>query len=446
MIQHSSQTEGRVLVIADLDRLGRIVKDCLSPHPVGGVDNYLAGIAEIPKAPTRAILVGYDTACRNPPAAMAAIKATAGDDVPVVFCCEPAHENIGMSLMEHGADDYVIFPPEPHELKQALRMQPDNDRPLPTAPLIEPVAPSVEELVHLADLLPRLTNRDRRALDAMAALLCAALNAESAAVVIGERTGHSGRHKLNDDEATLTEPITLGQQTVGRILVGDGIHGDYTEADGVKLRHYGVLLGRLLDGARRTHRWRKLALTDDLTSLPNRRRLTQFLDEKLTWAKRQEATVTILLFDIDDFKRYNDSYGHDAGDEILKDVGRLFLQCSRDTDLVARYGGDEFVVVFWDPKGPRTAGSQHPQRVIDVLRRFRSALKAHSFPRLGPEARGCLTISGGIAHYPFQARTSAAILEAADQALLQAKEAGKNRFWIIGGGDLDWADVDPLLR
>lgn len=446
MTQSSSQTTGRILVIADLDRLGPIVRDCLSPYPVGGVDNYLAGIAEITKTPTRAVLVGYDAACRNPPAAMAAIKATAGNDVPVVFCCDPAHENIGLSLLEHGADDYVIFPPEARELKQALRMQPDNDRQLATEPSSIPVAPSVEELVHLADLLPRLTNRDPRALDAMAALVCTALNAENTAVVIGERTGHCGRHKLNGDEATLTEPITLGRQRIGRILIGDAVRGEYTEADGVKLRHYGILLGRLLEGARRAQRWRKLALTDDLTSLPNRRRLTQFLDEKLIWAKREEATVTVLLFDIDDFKRYNDSYGHDAGDEILKEVGRLFVKCSRDTDLVARYGGDEFVVVFWDPKGPRTAGSQHPQRVIDILRRFRSALKAHSFPRLGPEARGCLTISGGIAHYPYQARSSAAILEAADQALLQAKEAGKNRFWIIGGGDLDWADADPLTR
>jgi len=446
MNRSSSQITERILVIADLDRLGPIVQGCLAPHPVGGVDSYLAGIAEMTKAPTRAVLVGYDSACRNPPAAMAAIKATAGSDVPVVFCCEPAHENIGLSLLEHGADDYVIFPPEPRELKQALRMKPDHDRPISTGPSSAPVAPSAEELVHLADLLPRLTHRDPRSIDAMAALVCAALNAENAVVVVGERIGHSGRQKLNDDEAVMTEPITLGGARIGRILVGDAVRGEYTQVDGIKLRHYGVLLGRLLEGARRAHRWRKLALTDDLTSLPNRRRLIQFLDEKIAWAEREVATVTVLLFDIDDFKRYNDSYGHDAGDEILKEVGRLFVQCSRDTDLVARYGGDEFVVVFWDPKGPRTAGSQHPQRVIDVLRRFRSVLKAHSFQRLGPEARGCLTISGGIAHYPYQARTSAAILEAADQALLQAKEAGKNRFWVIGGGDLDWADVDPLLR
>ena len=438
------ESPGRLLVIADLDRLDPIVRECFSPHPIGSADSYLAGIAEIARAQTRAVLVGCDDACRNPQAAMAAIKAAAGADVPVVFCCEPAHEHLGQSLLECGADDYVIFPPEPQELERALKIARTKPKEgwVRTPPAASP-SPSVEELAHLADLLPRLTNRDRRALDAMAVLVCTAIHAEKAVVVIGGRAGRSGRDEINGDEAVLVEPITLGEQRIGQIRVGQSIAGQYTEEDSVKLRHYGILLGRLLEGAQRAQRWRKLALTDDLTALPNRRRLMRFLEEKIHWARREQATVTVLLFDIDDFKRYNDSYGHDAGDEILQDVGRLFVQCSRESDMVARYGGDEFVVVFWDPKGPRSAGSHHPQRVIDVLQRFRKALRAHTFPRLGPEARGCLTISGGISHFPGQAGRSAQLIEAADRALLQAKEAGKNRFWVVGGGDLDWVEPPP---
>ena len=180
-----------------------------------------------------------------------------------------------------------------------------------------------------------------------------------------------------------------GQQRIGQILVGDAVRGEYTEADGIKLRHYGVLLGRLLEGARRAHRWRKLALTDDLTSLPNRRRLIQFLDEKLTWAKREEATVTVLLFDIDDFKRYNDTLGHPAGDKLLNRVGRQLSHLVRDGDTVARIGGDEFVILLPE--------IEEPEEAIGVAGR---TLKRISRRRtlLGQEI--VVTTSIGISLYP----------------------------------------------
>ncbi|MCG8405990.1 MAG: GGDEF domain-containing protein [Phycisphaerales bacterium] len=426
----------RLLVITDLDRLGPIVRDCFAPNPISGVRSYLAGIAELPRSPTRAVLVGYDDQCRNPEAAISAIKEAAGETVPVVFCCEPAYEYIGRRLLQHGADDYVIFPPEAVDLERALRMPSrETQRRWLETPLTAPI-PSAEELAGLADLLPRLADDDPMVLDAMAALVCGALSAEVVTVSVDWKLGRAGRQDLDGDEAILVEPITRGEQRVGQIRVGKRLTGSFTHEDTAKLRHYGVLFGRLLEGARRTDQWRQLALTDDLTGLPNRRRLMQFLDEKIAWAERENATVTVLLFDIDDFKRYNDSYGHEAGDEILTEVGRLFVQCSRKDDMVARLGGDEFVVVFWDPEGPRTVGSQHPEQVIDVLQRFRKALKGHRFTRLGPEATGRLTISGGIAHYPWQATKCMELIEAADRALFQAKEAGKDRFWIVGEGGI----------
>ena len=196
------------------------------------------------------------------------------------------------------------------------------------------------------------------------------------------------------------------------------------------------MLGRLLESAAQARGWREMAHTDDMTQLPNRRRLMAFLEETLSIAEKNRSTVTVLVFDIDDFKRYNDRYGHDAGDQILRDIGRLFIQCSREQDLVARYGGDEFVVVFWDAEGPRTVGSHHPKEVIRVVERFREEIKKHTFTRLGPEATGCLTLSGGLAQFPWQGRTGEQLIEAADKALLQAQQAGKNRFWLIGSGDV----------
>lgn len=441
MTQSVVENSARLLVITDLDRLGPIVRDFFAPNPISGVRSYLAGIAELPRAPTRAVLVGYDDQCRNPEAALAAIKQAAGDDVPVVFCCEPAYEHIGRRLLDHGVDDYVIFPPEAVDLERALCMPSrETQRQWLEAPQATPI-PSAEELAGLADLLPRLADNDPTTLDAMAALVCGALSAETVTVSIDWKLGRAGRRDPDGSEAVLVEPITRGEQRAGQIRVGKPLGGGFTHEDTIKLRHYGVLFGRLLDGARRTDQWRQLALTDDLTGLPNRRRLIQFLEEKLAWAQRDNATVTVLIFDIDDFKRYNDSYGHDAGDEILTEVGRLFVQCSRKDDMVARFGGDEFVVVFWDSEGPRKIGSHHPEQVIDVLQRFRKALKEHTFTRLGPEATGCLTISGGLAHYPWQANNSMDLIEAADRALLQAKEAGKDRFWIVGSGDVTGPDA-----
>jgi diguanylate cyclase (GGDEF)-like protein len=434
-------------VVADLDRLGPIVKKCFAPQPIIGVRSYLAGIAEIRHAPTRAILVGYDPHCRKPEAALAAMKAVAGG-VPVVFCCDPAYEHLGRRLVGQGVDDYLIFPPESAELEQSLGIPGKRtQRRWLDAPAMPPT-PSAEELARLADVMPRLAAGDPGTLDALAALVCAALNAEHALILIDGRTGHAARESATRAgretparaapaaadrfNAIIVEPITDETQRVGQIRLGRSLAGGYTHEDTLKLRHYGVLFGRMLAGCRRAEEWRRLALTDDLTGLANRRRLLEFLDEKLPLAGLAHSTVTVLYFDIDDFKRYNDAYGHDAGDEILRDIGRLFVKCSRENDLVARYGGDEFIVVFWEAEAPRTPGSRHPAGVHDVVMRFREALRKHTFKRLGPEATGCLTISGGIAHFPWDARTAAELIETADRALLQAKAAGKNRFYIVG--------------
>jgi len=424
----------RLLVVTDLDRLGPIVRDCFAPNPIVGVRSYLSGVVEISRAPTRAILVGHDPACRRIEAAVRALKDVAGG-APVVFCCEPAYENVGRLLLDHGADDYVIFPPEPIDLERALRMPSrQTQQRWIESPIIAPV-PTAEELARLADLLPRLSNCDAAALDAMATLVCTALDAEGVSVSYEGRIGRCGRGDAVADRPALIEPIVEADQRVGQIRVDKSRRGGFTHEDSAKLRHYGVLLARLLESAKRSGEWRKLAQTDDLTGLPNRRRLMQFLGDKLAQAERNRWTLTVLYFDIDDFKRYNDEYGHDAGDEILCDIGKLFVQCTRETDMVARYGGDEFVVVFWDPEGPRTVGSRHPERVVQIVERFRAALKKHTFSRLGVEATGCLTISGGIAHYPWDAQNAADLIETADKALLQAKEAGKNRFWVIGNNE-----------
>lgn len=171
---------------------------------------------------------------------------------------------------------------------------------------------------------------------------------------------------------------------------------------------------------------RKLAMTDELTGVWNRRYFQRFLERRLQEAASERQQVTLLVFDIDDFKSYNDRFGHPAGDEILRETARLIQTLVRDHDVVARIGGDEFAVVFWDKGEPRHLGSQHPDNVIAIARRFQKAICEHKFPKLGKEAVGQLTVSGGLAGFPWDGRTPEELIAQADTMALQSKRNGKN--------------------
>ncbi len=196
----------------------------------------------------------------------------------------------------------------------------------------------------------------------------------------------------------------------------------------------------------RIDRLEKLATEDDLTGLKNRRYLWEFAKQIITRAKKENGRVTVLVFDIDDFKHYNDVYGHAAGDEVLKQAATLIRRCCRKHDVVGRMGGDEFAVVFWDdPKITQSTSSDerrssavdHPGEVIFIAKRFRREIEKTDLRFLGPEGKGVLTISGGLASLNRQGLTIEEIFEKADQALLEAKRNGKNRIYLVGGPQND---------
>lgn len=170
----------------------------------------------------------------------------------------------------------------------------------------------------------------------------------------------------------------------------------------------------------------ELAMRDELTGLWNRRYFNTFLKDSIANAENLRSQVTLLLFDIDDFKLYNDTYGHSAGDEILEGIGRLMQSVVRDHDVVARIGGDEFGVIFWDAEQPRRPNSRHPQDVLQAAKRFQQAVCSHRFPKLLNQAMGTLTISGGLASFPWDGRTPQELMERADAMALTSKRQGKN--------------------
>ncbi len=197
-----------------------------------------------------------------------------------------------------------------------------------------------------------------------------------------------------------------------------------------------VSTSELADGARWLSYWmalieqhlqlKRAAFEDSLTESWNRRYFDQYLPRALEQARIDRRDLTLLLFDIDDFKTYNDEFGHAAGDEILRETVKLLKSVIRPTDLVCRIGGDEFVVIFDEPKGPRTTTSRHPSSISAIAARFQRQIVEHRFPKLGPEALGTLTISGGMATYPWDGHDAVSLLERADQLALQSKGAGKN--------------------
>lgn len=191
-----------------------------------------------------------------------------------------------------------------------------------------------------------------------------------------------------------------------------------------------------------------LVLQDDLTGLKNRRYLRLFLPAILEEAKSNGFQVTLLLFDIDDFKHYNDMYGHSVGDRVLRQTAALIRRCCRTQDVVVRLGGDEFAVIFWDrscTKGDETDAKEeperrachdHPREAFFMAERFRREMSTASFDVLGPKGKGSLTISGGLASYPHDAATAEILFDRADQAMLEAKRSGKNRLSLVGHSDI----------
>lgn len=158
--------------------------------------------------------------------------------------------------------------------------------------------------------------------------------------------------------------------------------------------------------------------TDPLTGLANRRHLMERFATELDRAEAYGAKLSVVILDVDHFKRFNDTNGHQAGDACLRTVARVFDNVTRGSDIVARYGGEEFVVVTVDADRRQAVG--HAERI-------RTAISKVAIPGARTQPGGALTVSAGVASYPEDGTTIEALIAAADAALYRAKQAGRNR-------------------
>ena len=250
---------------------------------------------------------------------------------------------------------------------------------------------------------------------------------EALAHMVRERLGCQGRW-VDSAVVASADAVLLEMPAAGRTLVSQSAPG----AAAAGLETLQQCLPALLENSQRIESLHRLAITDHLTGAYNRRYFYHLTDNILLRARQKGFRVTLLLFDIDDFKQYNQQYGHAGGDEILREIAMLMKRTSRSHDVVARIGGDEFAILFWDNEPPRSSDSKPLEEAVALADRFRQAVSNHLFPNLGPEAQGRLTISGGLASFPSGGDTCRQLLRTADQALRAAKRSGKNAIHLIG--------------
>jgi diguanylate cyclase (GGDEF)-like protein len=168
---------------------------------------------------------------------------------------------------------------------------------------------------------------------------------------------------------------------------------------------------------------RNLSIRDPLTGLFNRRYMEESLEQELLKAKRYGRSLGIIMLDIDHFKRFNDTYGHEAGDLVLRELGVFLQNHIRMTDIPCRYGGEEFALIL--PEADMELTQQRAEQVRQGVAAIRVKLQGQTL--------ASITVSEGVAVYPGNGPTGQDVLRAADEALYRAKLMGRNHVAIAEG-------------
>lgn len=161
----------------------------------------------------------------------------------------------------------------------------------------------------------------------------------------------------------------------------------------------------------------EMSIRDYMTGLYNRRYMEEMLSKVLANAKRKESSVGIIMFDIDYFKNFNDTYGHEMGDLILKKIGESLKEEFREGDILCRFGGEEFLIILIDSSEKTT--SKRAENLREDVQNLRVSVGSQELKQL--------TISLGVATFPENGVTEKELFQAVDKALYQAKERGRNR-------------------
>jgi diguanylate cyclase (GGDEF)-like protein len=212
--------------------------------------------------------------------------------------------------------------------------------------------------------------------------------------------------------ALIARPLRRLTSAAAQVSAGD-LPVELPAGGGGEVGYLTQVFNTMITSLRKHHdELERLSTTDTLTGLSNRRHLMNFMVQEIERAKRADRPFSVLMLDVDHFKKYNDTHGHQAGDEVLARVGTVLRNSIRPYDCAARYGGEEFLVVL-------SGTSLEP--ATESAERIRKQVRAERF-----EAES-VTISIGVAEYPSHGDTAKAVIGLADAALYEAKRAGRDR-------------------
>jgi diguanylate cyclase (GGDEF)-like protein len=376
----------------------------IEPASVRVVEGYLAALGEAAvRQPT--VVIGRVDGLGAEAGAVAEGIRQLSPSVRLWLLAKPEQLRAAHEAVQAGFDDYLLEPVQPRALDRVFDIK--REMPSRVAPMPDPRnAPDAREL----RLFDRILTREPNIHDGLLQLL--ADRSGIATIGLSEK-----REDVPSERAVAA--VAMGEKTFGYLHAPGSI-------DSAALEAWAAWAARWLATRETVARLWTAAMTDPLTDLFNRRAFDQRLVELVERSRGERSRVTLLIFDVDDFKQYNDQFGHPAGDEVLRETARLIRSQVRPDDIVARIGGDEFAVIFWDAEARRRPDSKHPIDPLAVADRFREALRQHRFPKLAEQALGPLTISGGLATFPWDARDADSLFEAADHRAMESKRSGKN--------------------
>ncbi len=219
--------------------------------------------------------------------------------------------------------------------------------------------------------------------------------------------------KLEELDIFIIAPIIFSERVQGIIATREKHYSsDFSRTD-FELFHVLVnIISISIENAQHYEEIKNLSLTDEMTKLHNYRSFISRLKEEVNRAKRNQSKISLVILDIDHFKNYNDTLGHQAGDEALREVGKVLRKTVRDEDIVSRYGGEEFCVIF-----PGIGKEEN----MNLGERIRLKIEAHKFYKEKVQPIGNLTISLGGATYPDDASEIHGLIQKADEDFIPGK-------------------------